>query len=569
MNESPPIPEDLAELSEDYEIIEEIGRGGTSLVYLARDRDLDREVAIKVVRSQFLDDSEAGSRSDREALTLAKLQHPNIVTLLASRRLSDGRRVLVMQLANGRTLRSILSQIGPFSAEAAIIVLRQVAWALDYLHGHGIIHRDVKPENIFLEEDGRVLLSDLGIAKTGDAAESVTLTGVVVGTPMYMSPEQIDGLPLDHRSDQYSLGLIGYEMLTGRRPWEGENLYGIILKQKSESLPPLDSRSDVPPRLRHAIERAISKAADDRFADLSEFLGQLEEGPYEPWRTPGVAPRAAGERTAATGNVEPGTSPVMEPGREAEGARQPRRRRGLVAVGLAVGLAAVFLAFGSAWPWMLERAGSIAASAVTEGSGTEPFVLAVEDEAEAGYAAADAGPRPRSGEAGARRSGEAEWGGRPASDTRGRGAAEPRAADAGSGLEAERSDPAPAVAVVSIRGTDGMAVLDRVQRPVLGHIAPPARFVAPELLNADAVRAYLATLVAATDAERSSGGPVMLRLSIDETGRVTGGEVVGSSGQSPVDALVMRATSRMRFSPAERNGVPVSTRLDLPLAIPP
>jgi eukaryotic-like serine/threonine-protein kinase len=171
-------PDALRALAEEYEILGEIGRGGVSIVYLARERELDREVAIKVIRPRFVEDDEARIRVDREARMLAQLQHPNIVTLLASRRLHDGRRVLVMQLARGKTLRALLQQSGPFPYDQAVAVLRQMASALKYLHQRGIVHRDIKPENIFLEDDGRLLLSDLGIAKGNDAPTNVTLTGV-------------------------------------------------------------------------------------------------------------------------------------------------------------------------------------------------------------------------------------------------------------------------------------------------------------------------------------------------------------------------------------------------------
>jgi len=221
------------DLESEYEILGELGRGATAVVYRARDRELGREVAIKVIRPKYVDDDETVARLAREARTVAQLQHPNIVTLFAVRRVRDGSLALVMQLVPGRTLREILNEKGAWSFERADRVLRDVAGALAHAHERGIVHRDVKPENIFIDErTGRALLSDFGVARSIESDSQLTATGTAIGTPSYMSPEQIDGTELDGRSDLYSLGLVGWEMLTGRRPWEGEGLYTVIYKQK-------------------------------------------------------------------------------------------------------------------------------------------------------------------------------------------------------------------------------------------------------------------------------------------------------------------------------------------------
>ncbi|MBA2246228.1 MAG: serine/threonine protein kinase, partial [Gemmatimonadetes bacterium] len=212
-------------IEDEYEIIGELGRGGIAVVYLARDRELGREVAIKVIRDQYLQDPEAMARFEREARTLAQLQHPNIITLYTARRLTSGGLVLVMQLTRGLSLRETLRREGAVSFARAEQVLRDIAGALAYLHRRGVVHRDIKPENIFFDDaSNRALLSDFGIAKACDGLGNVTMTGIVVGTPAYMSPEQIDGSQLDGRSDLYSLGLVGWELLAGQQPWEGENL---------------------------------------------------------------------------------------------------------------------------------------------------------------------------------------------------------------------------------------------------------------------------------------------------------------------------------------------------------
>jgi len=296
------------DLESEYEILGELGRGATAVVYRARDRELGREVAIKVIRPKFADDDEAVARLGREARTVAQLGHPNIVTLYAVRRVRDGSLALVMQLVPGRTLREMLNERGPCTFERADRILRDVAAALAHAHQRGIVHRDVKPENIFIDENtGHALLSDFGVARSLEPDSQLTATGTAIGTPAYMSPEQIDGVELDGRSDLYSLGLVGWEMLTGRRPWDGEGLYSVIYKQKREELPPIDEiRPDTPDRLIYLIEGATRKAADERWSGAAELLERAStiapEGGWSRWhaerrkRRRGMVYSAARER---------------------------------------------------------------------------------------------------------------------------------------------------------------------------------------------------------------------------------------------------------------------------------
>ncbi len=265
------------ELGPEFEILRVLGRGGVSVVYLGRDRMLGRSVAIKVIDDRFVGDAEALGRFRREAQLLAQLQHPCIVPVHAARRLADGRVALVMQHMEGPTLRELIRREGPLAFARAEQVLRDVADALAYLHRRGIVHRDVKPENIYVEPDGaRAFLADFGIAKPVDGDSGLTLTGVVLGTPTYMSPEQIDGAWLNGQSDLYSLGLVGWEMLTGKRPWAGETLYTVIYKQKHEYLPLLEQlRPGTPEHLREAVERALLKDRALRWPGAEAFLQQL------------------------------------------------------------------------------------------------------------------------------------------------------------------------------------------------------------------------------------------------------------------------------------------------------
>ena len=266
-----------AELDADYTLLGELGRGGMAVVFRARDRELGREVAVKVVRPRFAADEEAVARLAREARTVAQLEHSNIVGVYSIRHLADRSVALVMQLIPGRTLKQAIVEDGPFSGAAAEQVLRDIARALAYAHRAGVVHRDVKPENIFLDaSSGRAMLSDFGVARVMDAPTELTATGTTIGTPTYMAPEQIDGVNLDGRSDLYSLGMVGWEMLTGERPWVGESLYSVIYRQKHDQLPPIDSfREDVPARTQYLIEGLMPKNPDRRWASAARFLTLL------------------------------------------------------------------------------------------------------------------------------------------------------------------------------------------------------------------------------------------------------------------------------------------------------
>jgi serine/threonine protein kinase/alpha-tubulin suppressor-like RCC1 family protein len=294
---APPLSRDTAhdvrwprELDAEYECVGELGRGGMAIVYHARDRELNREVAVKVVRTRYAHDQEAVARLAREARTVAHLEHPNIVALHAVKRLSDDSLALVMQLVPGKTLKQTLRDEGAFTPDRVERVLRDIARGLSYAHARGIVHRDVKPENIFLDAaSGRALLSDFGVAISREADTSLTATGTAIGTPTYMSPEQIDGARVDGRSDLYSLGLVAWEMLTGRRPWDGESLYSVIYRQKHEELLPIEEiRPDVTERLRYLVDGLLRKQPASRWASAERFLSRLNDATDPPglkqWR---------------------------------------------------------------------------------------------------------------------------------------------------------------------------------------------------------------------------------------------------------------------------------------------
>ncbi|HEX7123827.1 MAG TPA: protein kinase [Gemmatimonadaceae bacterium] len=305
-----------AELDPEYINLGELGRGGMAVVFRARDRELGRDVAIKVVKPRFSADDEAVARLVREAKTVAQLQHPNIVALHGLKHLSDRSVALVMQLVPGRTLKSAIAQGGPLDPRRAEQILADIARALAFAHKVGVVHRDVKPENIFLDDiSGRALLSDFGVARAMDASNELTATGTTIGTPTYMPPEQIDGLEVDGRSDLYSLGMVAWEMLTGQRPWAGESLYGVIYRQKHDPLPPIDSyRKDVEPRLLYLIEGLMQKRPDKRWSSAARFLALLSSNEEPPGLHDWMVLRQRQRRAPATPRSLPydGAPPTQE-----------------------------------------------------------------------------------------------------------------------------------------------------------------------------------------------------------------------------------------------------------------
>jgi len=271
-------PAALDALAGDYEILRELGRGGTAVVYLARHRASGDEVAIKLVRDQFVHDPEAVARLAREARFIQQLQHPNVVAVRDVIDLGDGGVALVMTHVPGRTLRQILRDDGALEPGRVTSILRDLALALDAAHAMGIVHRDVKPENVFVTDEDRAVLADFGIARSMSAeAQQLTMHGVAIGTPAYMAPEQIDGDELDARADIYSLGLLGWEMLTGRRPFAGEALYSVLYHQKHVQLSdPREFRGAVPESLVGALGGAVEKERTARWSSAGEFLAALD-----------------------------------------------------------------------------------------------------------------------------------------------------------------------------------------------------------------------------------------------------------------------------------------------------
>jgi len=280
-----------AALAGEYSLQRELGRGGMGVVYLARDVQLDRDVAIKVLPTHLARDLEARDRFLREARMAAGLSHPHIVPIHrvseATGPSAPGAPVgshfvfFVMSYVEGETLGERLRTRGPLPAADATRVMREVAWALAYAHGRGIVHRDVKPDNILLEAGtGRALVTDFGIARGGANAASVTDPGKIMGTAHFMSPEQAAGETVDGRSDIYALGVVGYLAVSGRLPFEASNLPALLVRQATEpAASVMRVAPGLPPALGAAIDRCLTRDPAGRFADGEALAEALAPAP--------------------------------------------------------------------------------------------------------------------------------------------------------------------------------------------------------------------------------------------------------------------------------------------------
>src|SRR5438093_9711245 len=240
----PPQPGDL--IADRYELEELCGTGGMSSVFRAHDRQLERDVAIKILHEHFADDPEYLERFRREARAVARLSHPNIVTVI-DRGDDGGRQFIVFEHVEGKNLKDVVTASGPLPIRRALELALQVAHGLAFAHAHGLVHRDVKPQNVLLNGDGQAKVTDFGIARSLDVERGVTQTGTVMGTSNYLSPEQANGKPVTPATDVYSLGVVLYELLTGEVPFPGENFVAVAMTHINEPPPDLTAwRPDVP-----------------------------------------------------------------------------------------------------------------------------------------------------------------------------------------------------------------------------------------------------------------------------------------------------------------------------------
>ena len=258
-----------------YELEALVGTGGMSSVFCAYDAQLDRRVAIKILHERFADDGEYVERFRHEARSVAQLAHPNIVTVI-DRGEDQGRQYIVFEFVEGENLKDLIVRSGPLPLRRAIELAVAVADGLSFAHEHGLVHRDVKPQNVLLSENGAVKVTDFGIARWLEVDHGMTQTGTVVGTGEYLAPEQASGGAVSPATDVYSLGVVLWEMLTGRVPFEGDTFVAVALRHVNEAAPDIrEFRSDVPPRLAAAIATVLQKDPARRFPTMRAFADEL------------------------------------------------------------------------------------------------------------------------------------------------------------------------------------------------------------------------------------------------------------------------------------------------------
>ena len=331
-----------------YRIQRKLGAGGMADVYLAEDQELGRRVAIKILNSRHGNDDQFIERFRREAKNAAALNHPNIVSIY-DRGEAEDTYYIAMEFLDGRTLKELIVGRGAAPINVAIEYARQILSALRFAHRHGIVHRDIKPHNVLVDGEGRVKVTDFGIARAGTS--QMTETGSIVGTAQYLSPEQAKGGEVDPRSDLYSLGIVLYELLTGKTPFEGDTPVEIAMKHLSTApKPPSKLRPDIPPELDMVVLRALAKNPDDRYQSADEMEADLDRVArgaarlrrHGRHRHAGSAPTTCGcssGRGGDGGDHDRGTAPHPHAGRAGgcrrRGGDRGTRRTGTPALALA------------------------------------------------------------------------------------------------------------------------------------------------------------------------------------------------------------------------------------------
>ncbi|HEX5467492.1 MAG TPA: protein kinase [Gaiellaceae bacterium] len=325
-----------------YELQDLAGTGGMSSVYRARDTVLERTVAIKILHEHFSDDPEYVERFRREARALAQLNHPNIVTVI-DRGEFEGRQFIVFEHLDGETLKSLVEREGPLAVDRALALVHQIARGLAFAHEHGVVHRDVKPHNVLIDDDGVAKVTDFGIARSLEPADGLTETGTLLGTSEYIAPEQASGNRVDERSDQYSLAVVLYELLTGEPPYSGENFMAVAMKHIREPVPSVrQSRPDVSPRLDAIVARAMAKRPEDRFPSTEALMAALEAARSET----GVREASADDDTASIEGPAPPPPPPLVERRRRAGRFPLPLLLGLLVIGVAALVLALVIAGG-------------------------------------------------------------------------------------------------------------------------------------------------------------------------------------------------------------------------------
>jgi hypothetical protein len=293
-----------------YELKETVGSGGMSSVYCAFDTLLERHVALKILHEQFGADEEHVERFRREARAVAQLSHPNIVTVI-DRGEEDGKQFIVFELIDGENLKELVVRGGPLPIRRVLELGLEVGRALAFAHAQGLVHRDVKPQNVLLNAEGLAKVTDFGIVRSLDAVGGQTETGTVLGTSHYIAPEQARGERVDAHTDIYSFGVVLYELLAGDVPYVGDNFLSVAMKHVNEPVPNvLERRPDTPLRLASLVERCMAKLPSERPASMDDVVRELEAVRDE------LAAKDDGEATM-----------IVKPKPAARPRRAPRRRK--------------------------------------------------------------------------------------------------------------------------------------------------------------------------------------------------------------------------------------------------
>jgi serine/threonine protein kinase len=318
-----------------YRVMARLGSGGMADVYLAHDTLLGRQVALKLLHHRFAEDQEFVERFRREASSAAGLSHPNVVAVF-DRGEWDGTYYIAMEYLPGRSLKAVVREHGPLSPPDATDIIVQILLAVRFAHRRGIIHRDIKPHNVILDEEGRAKVTDFGIARAG--ASDMTMTGSIMGTAQYLSPEQAQGHAVSETSDLYAVGVVLYELLTGSVPFEGESAVSIALKQVSvEPTPPSERNPEVGPALDAVVMRSLAKDPLARFASADEFIAALQQA------REGIAPAPVFSGTPLTPDNAAGllVPPLPNDDEESPAVAARRRKRALWVAGGVAALAIV------------------------------------------------------------------------------------------------------------------------------------------------------------------------------------------------------------------------------------
>ena len=483
-----------------YEVLAEIGDGAMGRVYSAWDPKVSRVVAVKTVKAELLTSETAAEylkRFRREAVAAGALNHPQVVRVF-----DIGDDFLVMEFVEGRTLHALIRAAGRIEPAETLRLLGPVADAVDHAHRAGIVHRDIKPANVMVQPDGQPKLMDFGVAHL--AASVMTTAGQILGSPSYMSPEQIAGFEVTGRSDVYALAVVAYEMLTGQAPFQGQTITQVIYRVMHENAPPPRKwNASLPARYDDVFARGLAKNPADRFASANEFVAALDLRELEYALTPGAeapAPRAAADDVPTV--LSPFAGALAAPGAGAAPAtpRAPSR-----ALPIAAAVAVALAAFG----WVaLRRPGGDGATSIPSPPAT----------------AAEPATAPR----GARPTGAPV----PSPSPRNARSARPKTAA-----------PAP----VAPPGPTPEAVAEGQLVELTDDVTPPVRTrggTAPYPERARQLRQQ---------------GTVSIQMIVDETGTPTELQVVESAG-SALDAAVLESVRAWRFEPARKNGVKVKVR---------